>query len=76
MARVLICDPVAQDCIDAIKGGGHEVVEKTGMTPDELLEVTGDTILNKLGGLPKDDEHCAYLAGETLQEALNAYMMK
>lgn len=38
MARVLICDPVAQDALDAIRSGGHEVVEKTGMSPEELLE--------------------------------------
>ncbi len=44
--------------------------------PDELLEITGDAILKILGGLPKEDEHCAYLAGETLQEALNDYMIK
>ena len=45
-----------------------------GKTPDELLGVTGDTILGKLGGLPEEDEHCAFLAGETLQEALSNYM--
>ncbi|MCK4671909.1 MAG: D-2-hydroxyacid dehydrogenase [Candidatus Aegiribacteria sp.] len=38
MARVLICDPVAEDALEAIRKGGHEVVEKTGMTPEELLE--------------------------------------
>jgi nitrogen fixation NifU-like protein len=47
-----------------------------GKGPDELLNVTGETILQKLGGLPEEDEHCAFLAGETLQEALNAYMLK
>jgi len=47
-----------------------------GKTPDELLEVTGEAILDRLGGLPKEEEHCAYLAGETLQEALNHYMTK
>ena len=45
-------------------------------TPDELLEITGDNILEILGGFPKEDEHCAHLAAETLQEALNDYMMK
>jgi len=45
-----------------------------GKTPDELLDVTGDAILERLGGLPKEDEHCAQLAGETLQEALSNYM--
>lgn len=45
-----------------------------GKTPDELLNVSGDAILEKLGGLPKEDEHCARLASETLQEALSHYM--
>jgi nitrogen fixation NifU-like protein len=47
-----------------------------GKSPDELVDISGDTILKILGGLPKEDEHCAYLAGETLQEALNEYMIK
>ncbi len=47
-----------------------------GKNPDQLLEITGDAILQKLGGLPKEDEHCAFLAAETLQEALNDYMLK
>jgi len=47
-----------------------------GKNPDELLEITGDAILEKLGGLPKEEEHCAFLAGESLQEALNDYMIK
>jgi len=45
-------------------------------TPDDLVEVTGEKILEILGGFPKEDEHCAFLAAETLQEALNDYMMK
>ena len=45
-------------------------------TPDELLYVTGNDILEKLGGLPEKEQHCAFLAGETLQEALNDYMIK
>ncbi|OPL20064.1 MAG: 3-phosphoglycerate dehydrogenase [Candidatus Aegiribacteria sp. MLS_C] len=38
MARVLICDPVDQTALEAMRSAGHEVVEKTGMTPEELLE--------------------------------------
>ena len=45
-------------------------------TPDELLFVTGQDILEKLGGLPGEEQHCAFLAGETLQEALHDYMTK
>ena len=47
-----------------------------GKSPDELLGVTGDAILEKLEGLPEKERHCAFLAGETLQEALSNYMIK
>lgn len=45
-------------------------------TPDELIEITGESILEFLGGFPEEDRHCAFLAAETLQEALNDYMIK
>lgn len=38
MARVLICDPVAEDALEGIRAGGHEIIEKTDMTPEELIE--------------------------------------
>ena len=47
-----------------------------GNNPDEILEITGESILKKTGGLPKEDEHCAFLAADALQEALNDYMIK
>ena len=47
-----------------------------GKTPDQLLEVSGESILNELGGLPEDQQHCAFLAAETLQTALDDYMLK
>jgi hypothetical protein len=37
---------------------------------------TRSIILEKLGRLPEEDRHCAFLAAETLQEALNQYMAK
>ena len=47
-----------------------------GKTPGELLAINGEVIMEKLGGLPKEDEHLAFLAAQTLQQALNDYMMK
>ncbi|MGD2124531.1 MAG: iron-sulfur cluster assembly scaffold protein [Desulfobacteraceae bacterium] len=47
-----------------------------GKTPEEILEITGEAIIEKLGGIPKEEAHCASLASETLQEALNNYMIK
>jgi nitrogen fixation NifU-like protein len=47
-----------------------------GKNPDEIVDITGEAILEKLGGLPKEDEHCAFLSAESLQEALHEYMIK
>jgi len=47
-----------------------------GKTTDEIVEITGEKILEILGGFPKEDQHCAFLAAETLQEALNDYMIR
>ena len=42
-----------------------------GKEPDELTDITGETIINILGTMPEEDRHCAFLAAETLQDALN-----
>ena len=47
-----------------------------GKTPDEILDISGEAVLEKLGGLPQEEQHCAYLAAETVQEALHDYMVK
>jgi len=47
-----------------------------GKTPDEVLEITAESLLGLLGEFPKSEEHCAFLAAETLQEALHDYMLK
>ncbi|MCK5851363.1 MAG: iron-sulfur cluster assembly scaffold protein [Kiritimatiellae bacterium] len=46
-----------------------------GKNPDEILSITGEAILGILGGLPEEDRHCAFLASESLQEALHSYMV-
>ena len=47
-----------------------------GKTPDELVEITGETILKILGSFPEENRHCAFLAADTLQDALHDYMIK
>lgn len=47
-----------------------------GRTPDELTDISGDAILDRLGRFPEEDRHCAFLAASTVQEALNQYMTK
>jgi nitrogen fixation protein NifU and related proteins len=47
-----------------------------GKDPDELTEITGGAVLEKIGRFPEKDQHCAYLAAETLQEALRCHMIR
>lgn len=47
-----------------------------GKKPDELTDITGETIIKILGTMPEEDRHCAFLAAETLQDALNDYMIQ
>ena len=66
----------ADGCGSSIVCGSFAAEMSLGKNPDELLEVTSEAILQELEKLPKEDEHCASLAAETLQEALNDYMIK
>lgn len=45
----------------------------TGKNPDEIREISAETILDTIGGLPEEDMHCASLAANTLQLALHNY---
>ena len=46
-----------------------------GKTPDELVSISGEDILKILGRFPEENHHCAFLAADTLQEALDDYMV-
>jgi nitrogen fixation NifU-like protein len=47
-----------------------------GKAPSEILAISGELIMETLEGLPKEDEHLAFLAAQTLQQALKDYMIK
>ena len=47
-----------------------------GKSPDELLDIDAHVIEKMIGGLPRDQMHCARLAEETLHAALEDYMIK
>ncbi len=47
-----------------------------GRTPDELMDFSGEKILDVLGVFPEEDKHCAFLAAETVQAAIGDYMKK
>jgi nitrogen fixation NifU-like protein len=47
-----------------------------GKSPKEILEITGETLMEAVGSFPKEEAHCAFLAAETLQEALYNFIIK
>jgi nitrogen fixation protein NifU and related proteins len=62
-------------CGPSVVCGSYAAEMAIGKDPDELTEITGNIILEKLGGLPKENEHCAFLAAEALQQALHDFMI-
>jgi nitrogen fixation NifU-like protein len=74
--RVTQASFLTDGCGPSAVCGSFAAEMSIGKNPDELLEITGEAILDRLGGLPDADEHCAYLAAETVQEALNRYMIQ
>ena len=63
-------------CGSSIICGSFAAELALGKDPDELTDITGETILNIFGRWPEEEKHCAFLAAETLQEALEDYMKK
>lgn len=47
-----------------------------GGTVREAMQLTQESVLEYLGGLPEDHEHCALLAVNTLSKALQAYAVR
>jgi nitrogen fixation protein NifU and related proteins len=47
-----------------------------GRDPDGLAGITGDAVLETIGRLPAEDRHCADLAAEAVQAALEDYMKR
>lgn len=42
---------------------------------DALTDIDEKAVMQKVGRLPEEDQHCAFLAASTLQEALRLYLM-
>ncbi len=74
--RVVDASYVTDGCGSSSVCGSFAAEMAIGKSPDEIAEINGNSILAKLGRLPKDEEHCAFLAAETLQAALHDFMVK
>jgi nitrogen fixation NifU-like protein len=73
-----ITEETISDCAFQTDGCGTSIVcgsittelAKERASTRELTTISPDEILEKLGGLPDEDVHCAHLAVETLRRAL------
>ena len=74
--RVLEASFQTGGCGSSTVCGSFAAEMAVGKKPDEIKKITGEDVVHKLGNIPKDDEHLAFLAVETLQSALNDYLMK
>jgi len=57
-------------CSPSQASGGMVAKMTKGKSIAEIKELTAQDILDALGGLPEESEHCALLAADTLKEAL------
>jgi len=74
--RVKDASFLTDGCGSSMVCGSFAAELSLGKIPDELADITGDTILHILGTFPEEDHHCAHLAAASLQEALSDYMKK
>ena len=62
-------------CGSSAVAGSFAAELAIGKAFDEVLDMTGADVLREIGTFPEAEEHCAYLAVQTLQEALNSYLV-
>ena len=74
--RVIIASFLTDGCGSSGVCGSFAAELAHGKTPEELTDITGEMILDILGVFPEEEQHCAFLAAETVQAALSDYMQK
>ena len=61
-------------CGTSIAAGSMVTEMARGKNIAEAIKITQQDVLNELGGLPEESEHCALLASNTLKKAILDYM--
>ncbi|MCG7845373.1 MAG: iron-sulfur cluster assembly scaffold protein [Methanomassiliicoccales archaeon] len=61
-------------CGTSIASGSMVTSLAKGKSLDEAREIGQQDVLAALGGLPKESEHCALLASNTLKEAVKDFL--
>ncbi len=73
--RVCEIGYMTDGCASSSVAGSFTAELAIGKTIEEVFELNGSDVLKEIGTFPEAEEHCAYLAVETIQEALNSYMV-
>jgi nitrogen fixation NifU-like protein len=73
--RVAAASYTTDGCASSSLCGSFTAELAHGRSPEELLELEPDDVLNKIGTFPEGEKHCATLAIKALQEAVNNYMI-
>lgn len=60
-------------CMTSHAAGSAATVMAKGKPVRECIRINQSSILEHLGGMPKDSEHCALLAANTFHKALRDY---
>jgi nitrogen fixation NifU-like protein len=60
-------------CGTTIAAGSMVTELAKGKTIREAMRITQKEVLEALGGLPEESQHCALLASDTLKEAVKDY---
>jgi nitrogen fixation NifU-like protein len=61
-------------CATSIASASMTVEMATGLSVNRADEIRQETILQQLGGLPAESEHCALLAANTFAAAINEHL--
>lgn len=63
-------------CGPSLVCGSFAAEMARGRNLEELLDIRGEAILEAVGGLPGDHEHCAFLAARALAAAANDVLVR
>jgi nitrogen fixation NifU-like protein len=72
--RILSANFMTDGCGTTIAAGSILTELAKGKTVSEAFKITQRDVLNALGGLPEESQHCALLAADTLKAAIKDYL--
>lgn len=71
--RIAACSFSTTGCGPSVVSGSGACELARGRDLEDAAAIEGGDILDLLGGLPPEKEHCAHLAAQTLREAVRGY---